>query len=248
MHQVGALVHQRLDGAVVVRAAAFDHVAGQRPGAARKTDQGHLAHAVLIGQRLADGAHRVEHIAQFVHVGHGQLGHGGLVAHDLGKLRAFTGRKAQTQAHGIGHGQDVAEEDGGVEVIAAQRLQRHLAGQLRVRGQAHEAAGHIARGAVLGQVAAGLAHQPHGRAVCGQAQAGPQEAVVGQGRKRNRRGVGSSHPGIVGSPRAAALAGSFRWAFPTGSRTPRVLSRPPYRRPSSAYSGRASMPGRGSSP
>ena len=199
VHQVGALVHQRLDGAVVVRAAAFDHVAGQRPGAAREADQGHFAHAVLIGQCLADGAHRVEHIAQLVHVGHGQLGHGGLVAHDLGEFRAFARGEAQAQAHGVGHGEDVAEQDGGVEVVAAQRLQRHLAGRLGVGGQAHEAAGHVARGAVFGQIAARLAHQPHGRGVGGQAQAGAQEAVVGQRGQGGRVGGGGGGGGGGGT-------------------------------------------------
>ena len=45
----------------------------------------------------------------------------------------------------------------------------------------------------------------HWGAVGGQAQGGPQEAVVGQGRERNRRGVGSSHPRIVGSPRTRGV-------------------------------------------
>ena len=62
--------------------------------------------------------------------------------------------------------------------IALQRLQRHLGGVVGVGRQAHEAAGLGARGAVLGQVAAGLAHQPDGRVVGGLAQAGAQEAVV----------------------------------------------------------------------
>ena len=38
-----------------------------------------------------------------------ELGHGGLVAHGGGKTRAFALRKGQAQAHGVGHGQDVAE-------------------------------------------------------------------------------------------------------------------------------------------
>ena len=94
-----------------------------------------------------------------------ERGHGGLVAHRRGKARAFALRERQAQAHGVGHGQDVAEQDGGVQRVALQRLQRDFGGVVHVGGQAHEAAGLGARGAVFGQVAAGLAHQPH--AGCG---------------------------------------------------------------------------------
>ena len=90
-------------------------------------------------QRLADGRDRIEHIAQLVHVGHGQRGHRCLVAYRVGKARAFTRAKAQAQAHGIGHGEDVREQDGRIQRIAVKRLKRHLGGVLRVGGQAHEA-------------------------------------------------------------------------------------------------------------
>ena len=46
---------------------------------------------------------------------------------------------------------------------AVERLQRHLGREVRVRRQAHEAAGAGARCAVLGQIASCLAHQPHRR-------------------------------------------------------------------------------------
>ncbi len=113
VHQIRAAVHQGLHMPVVVRACALDHVARQRPGAARKTDQRHAAI-----QRLADTGHRVEHVAQLVHVGHSELGHSGFVAHVFGKARAFALGKGQAQAHGVGHGEDVAEQDGRVERVA----------------------------------------------------------------------------------------------------------------------------------
>ncbi len=184
MHQVGAAVHQAFDEAVVVAALAFDHVAGQRPGAAREADQRHAAI-----QCLADAGDGVEHIAQLVHVGYGEFGHSGFVAHLLGKARAFTLGECQAQAHGVRHGQDVAEQNGGVEREAVERLQGHLGGVVHVGGQAHEAAGARARGLVFGQVAARLAHQPQGGVVGGLAPAGAQEGVIGQG--------GVTHPPIV---------------------------------------------------
>ena len=107
----------------------------------------------------------------------------GFVAHILGKARASPWAKGQPQAHGVGHGQDVAEQNGGVQRVALQRLQRDLGGVIAVGGQAHEAAGLGAGGAVLGQVAPGLAHQPQRRVGRGAAQAGLQEGGVVQGGK-----------------------------------------------------------------
>ena len=44
------------------------------------------------------------------------------------EARAFALGEAQAQAHRIGHGEDVAEQDRGVERVAVQRLQRDLGG------------------------------------------------------------------------------------------------------------------------
>ncbi len=104
VHQVRAAVEHGLDEAVVVRALALHHVAGQRPGAAREADQRHPA-----VQGLANRGHGVKHVTQPVHVRHDQSCDGGFVAYRVGELRAFAQRKRETQAHGVGHGQDVAE-------------------------------------------------------------------------------------------------------------------------------------------
>src|SRR5256885_4661592 len=53
-------------------------------------------HAAI--ERAADAGHGVEHIAQLVHVGHGQLGHGGLVAHHLGKARRSEEHTSELQS------------------------------------------------------------------------------------------------------------------------------------------------------
>ena len=47
-------------------------------------------------QGLANRCDCVEHIAQFVHVGHCEFSNGGFIAHVFGKAGAFTQRKAQT--------------------------------------------------------------------------------------------------------------------------------------------------------
>ena len=200
VHQVRAAVHQALHVAVVVAARTFDHVAGQGPGAAGKPDQGDAAAPIGQGQGLADGSHRVKHVAQLVQVGHLQRGHIGLFTHRLGKARPLARRKAQPQAHGVGHRQDVREQNSRVQRIAVQGLQRHLGGEVGAGGQTHEAAGPRARGVVFGQVAAGLAHQPHRGVVGGLAQAGAQELVVGVGRWAH---------GLLSSPRIIDCSAVF---------------------------------------
>src|SRR5207342_2923209 len=97
------------------------------------------------------------------------------------ELGAFALDEVQAQAHGVGHGEDVGEQDRGVEREAAQRLQRDFAGEFRGLGHRQEAAGLGARGAVLGQVAAGLAHQPDRGAVDGLTAQGAEETIVFQG-------------------------------------------------------------------
>ncbi len=243
MHQVGPRVHERLDQAVVVRAAALDHVGGQGPGAAGEADQGHAA-----VERAADGGDRVEDVAQLVHVGHGEGADVGLGAHGLLEPGALTEREVQAQAHGVGDGEDVGEEDGRVERVALQRLQGDFGGVVDVGGQAHEAAGLGARGAVLGQVAAGLPHQPHGGVVGGLAQAGAQETVVLQGSKRHEvtegQGVSGDYP--LGGGALWVTVGLARRCLPAWSRGP--LMRVPVLRPTlaqrrpSARTGLASPP------
>ena len=76
VHQIGSAVEHGLDQAVIVRAFAFDHVAGQGPGAARKANEGHTAI-----ECFADGRHCIKDVTQLVHVGHLQFSHSGFVSH-----------------------------------------------------------------------------------------------------------------------------------------------------------------------
>ena len=173
VHQVGSAVHQAFDQTVVVRAAALHHVASQRPGAARETNQGHAA-----VQGFANTGDRIKHILQLVHVWHRQRRHSGFIPHHFFKLGAFALCEGQAQTHGVWNGQDVGEQNGRVQRIAVQRLQGDFGGVVHIGGQAHEAARLGAGGAVLGQIPACLAHQPNGGVVGGLTQAGFEEAVV----------------------------------------------------------------------
>ena len=91
VHQIGPAVEHGLHQAVIVRAFAFNHVAGQGPGAARKANERHTAI-----ECFADGRHSIKDVPQLVHVGHLQFSHCGLVSHRLGKAGAFAQRKTQT--------------------------------------------------------------------------------------------------------------------------------------------------------
>ena len=183
MQQIRPGVEQLLDGVVIGAAAALDHVASQRPGAARKADE---RCATLQG--VARAAHGIKYIAQALHIGHGQAGHIVFMPHGVGELRAFALLKRQAQPHGIGHRQNVAEQNGGIQRVTLQRLQRGFGRQLRVACQRHETACLCAQGAVFGQVTPGLAHEPNGGVSGGLALAGAQEGVVAQGGKRRSTG------------------------------------------------------------
>ena len=113
VQELGAGVHHGFKGAPFFAAAAFDHIAGQGEGAAGKADQRHAA-----VERTADGGDGVKHIAQLVHIGHRQRGDVGFVLQRFFKFGAFAFGKIQPQAHGVGHGQDVGKQDGGVQIEA----------------------------------------------------------------------------------------------------------------------------------
>ena len=181
VHGLRVVVEHRLGLAEVAAGAALDHVGGQGPGAAGEADQRHAA-----VQLAADGAHGIHHVAQvLLGVGNRQgldIGH---ARHHLLEARTLAGFEVQALAHGIGDGEDVGEEDRGVDLrVAIQRLDGHFAGQLGVLHQADEVTGLGAGGAIFRQVTTGLAHHPHGRDVDGLLEQGAQETVVLQGGHR----------------------------------------------------------------
>ena len=104
-------VDEALDAGEFAAALTFHHVGGERPGAAGKTDQWHAAL-----QLAFDEPHGIGHIAQFVRrVGQRQLVDVGTAAQRMGEARTETFFQTQAQAHRIGNGQDVREQNRGVE-------------------------------------------------------------------------------------------------------------------------------------
>ena len=81
-----------------------------------------------------------------------------------GKARAFAGLERDGLAQRVRDDEDVAEDDGGVEAEAADGLQRDFRRLRRVVAERQEIGRRGAQFAVLGQITAGLPHEPDGRA------------------------------------------------------------------------------------
>ena len=167
-------IHHLLDLGEGLGAAPLHHVGGQGPGTAGEADQRHFALELA-----AYGAHRIHHVAELVfRIRNGQRLH---VSHGFdGSLeaRAFTLFEIETQPHGVGHGQDVGEEDGGIERITAQGLQGDFTSQLGVAAQGHEVPRDGAGRLVFRQITASLAHHPYWCHVHVLAQQGTQVSIV----------------------------------------------------------------------
>ena len=164
-------MHERAGFAEIFAAAAFDAVGKQRERRAGEAED-----SVAILERLLqmrDGARQIgdaiEHAVELPGV---EVGAG---AQWLGDARAFAGTEADAEAHRERHHENVGEHDGGVELVAIERLERGARRQLRVLADIPEAV-FGAKCAITRQVAPGLAHQPHRR---------PVERIAAQRRQKS---------------------------------------------------------------
>src|SRR5439155_22987733 len=87
----------------------------------------------------------------------------------LGSERVLDGRslapdEIEADAHGLERQKQVGKEDGGIELDAANRLHRHLGGQIRRPADIEKGIA-LPQGTIFGHVAAGLSHEPDGRRV-----------------------------------------------------------------------------------
>ncbi len=183
--------HHRFGAGVGTRGAALDEVAGHREGPAGQADERHARG----GQRVdheANGLHDVGDVlrcvqrAQALQIG----GTGEGTRHH----RPATGLDVHAEADGGHRHHDVGEQDGGIDAVAAHRLQGQLGGELRAMESGEDASG-PARSAIFGQRTARLAHEPHRYPIDGEAPAGSQE-----GRIRERHG--STLPVLSARPEA----------------------------------------------
>ena len=118
-------------GGELLRRPAADEIAEERERGAGETDERHAAR-----RRHAPGGPFPARTARRAPAP-GVAAHRS--AHRCGSVRARSARlKLQSDPHALQRGHDVAEEDRGVELEAAQRLQRHFRRQLRCARQRDE--------------------------------------------------------------------------------------------------------------
>ena len=146
----------------ILRAAALDHVAGDGERGASEPDQGGIPEA-LGCQAGADQAHRLhDRRHPFGDPGGVQRRDTGLIAQH-GENRPLAFPEFQAVPERPGQHQDVAEQDGGVEAVAADRLQRHLGREVGGGAEGDEILHPGADRPVFRQIAPRLAHQPDRR-------------------------------------------------------------------------------------
>jgi len=200
--QLRVAVHQGLGRSVILAGPALHEVAGEGEGGAGEPDERRrteLAHEVAdcLGD-VRDVLRRQR--GQPVEVGRGAEG----LRHD----RADARHDVEVHADRLERHDDVGEEDGRVDAVAPDRLQRDLGDELR-RGAGVQHLVALAQPAVLRQGAAGLAHEPHRRVRHRLPAAGPQEGRVRR-RARGGRPRGLRAGGQVGSGQRGRAVGSHR--------------------------------------
>ena len=190
-------VHESLRVEVVAGGAALHQVRGDRERRPREADDRHP-----VPERRADPPDRLEHerhrlrritLDEPLDVGtrpHRPLDH-----------RPVTRRELEPDAHRLDDQQDVGEEDRGVHAEPLDREDRHLRRGLRVLAQVEEPQARP-HGAVLGQIAAGLPHQPDRRVVGRRTATCGEKRVHGPPWGLDRRPAGGKpHDSILGNRR-----------------------------------------------
>ena len=165
--------HQRLRLGVVPGGATLDEVRRHRERCAGEADERDV-------ELAGEDAHGLEH------VGGVDLGLEGPKALEIGAAGerllddgADAGLHVDAEADALGRDDDVAVEDGGVDAVAPDGLQRDLGRQFRVAQRVEDAA-FLADLAVLGEAAAGLALEPHRDAIVRLGTARSEIGAVGE--------------------------------------------------------------------
>ncbi len=182
MHRGRIVPRERLDPREARRTSTLDHVARERPRAAREADQRQLA-----AEFAVDQAYRVHDVTEVgLRIGHAEFRDVRGAAQRPFEPWAFAFDESEAEAHRIRDRQDVGKQDRRVERKSREWLQGDLAREFGSLREREEAAGACARGAVFGQVATRLAHDPDRRHVDRLAPQRAQESVFGHGFLRDR--------------------------------------------------------------
>ena len=154
----------------------FDRVRGERKRRAAKSNQRDLM--CRTAELFSDHPNRFEHVREpFARLEALQAIDVGFAANGIFNRRTFAAHEVEGNAHGFERQQEIREQDGGVDVDAANRLQRDDGSQLG-RTTNIEQGMACPDFAVLGHVAPRLTHEPHRRAIHRLAPAGAQKTVV----------------------------------------------------------------------
>jgi hypothetical protein len=176
----GVLEDPCLDLLEHLGATSLNHVTEQGPGSATEAVQRHTAIELLSGH--SDGLVNVIQVLLVVG-GHERVGEMGalLVNHD------------DLHAHGLRNDEDVGEDDGAIDEagVTINRLQSQGRGNLGRTTALEEVVGAFGL-VVFGQVAASLAHDPHGRALDLLTTRCAQEKIIFHRRKFRHVDVGFS--------------------------------------------------------
>ena len=156
--------------------AALDGVRRERERRAGKSDQRNAA-----GELVLDEADRVEHVGERLARLEGpQAIDVCLALNGVLDRRAFAANEIEPDAHRFERQQEIREENRGVDVDPANRLQRDFGRQIGRAAQLEQGVA-FAQRAVLAHVAPGLSHEPDWRGVDGLEAAGSEKTGTGVG-------------------------------------------------------------------
>ena len=188
---LGVLEDPGLDLLEHLCATSFNHVAEQSPGSATEAVQRDAAVELLSGH--SDGLVNVVQSLLDIDVSF----HDFLVllvarGHErIGEMGAFLVDHNDLHSHGLRNDEDVGEDDGAINEtgVTINGLQSQSRGNLGRATALEEVVGALGL-VVLGQVAASLAHDPHGRTLDLLTTRSAQEQVVLHGREFRHVDVG----------------------------------------------------------
>jgi hypothetical protein len=132
----------------------------------------------------ADQRHGIDHILQLPRrIRYAERGDIGRGAHGTLELGPLAGLEFQPEIHRMRNGENVREQNRGIQGISVDRLQGDLAGHIGIGAHGQEVSGARASRAIFRQIAARLAHEPNRPAWRRLAQQGAQQQIVLQNRR-----------------------------------------------------------------
>lgn len=163
------VVEEAFDRGKTFFGAALDHVAGEGPGGSGKAQDGNVGPNVIYG--ATQGFH--QEAGFFLGIKDVEFFYIGFRSNWLRKIRTCV-LEFEGEAHGFGRNQDIGEDNDGIDAETAEGLKGHFDGQFGSLTYLQKRV-LSADFAILGEVAASLAHHPNREAGDRLAATGPQK-------------------------------------------------------------------------